>query len=491
MAEKMRPKLLNCLNAVYKENSVKKNDTSPFYTLMKNIALVWFKTLLASMLPYKTLLRFLDIFLVFGIEFLHRFCLAYLSMKERFLINTIKSETKGLNLGSSSDALIIAGNLTKLKLLQKSENIKIEVLIKKCLKKETYLALNRFDYLSSAVIIESKTTERLNRVKKAKSLLKTTPLDSKTAILILKSFGQEKITRQDFNNLSKDLANWSPVTSNCIFSLFDENGDEEVEKLTLSIGICLMVESSLDQRIELCFNVFDIDGSGYLSSQELLEMIIKIESTLDGRSSFYTRETESLMKILDENSDSKISLEEFTSTVKNNKIFTPIIQFLQLFTNESNENFEIFEQDFVEIHSPINVSDDVSGNSSLSEIEKNDKEGDVILEYIEEVKSDKQVFIETEEYKKENNEFAIEVLEREEQAEVENEGNEHIVEESTVLGKSDESNLEGKDFLVFKHPSTDKVTINDYQAIDMPETKKYTTNRNCSRLCNRQVCNIF
>lgn len=371
MAEKMRPKLLNCLNAVYKENSQKINDTSPFVTLMKNIAQVWFKSLFVTMFKYKTLLRFFDIFLVFGLEFLHRFGLAYLSMKEKFLINSIKSETKGLKLGFSSDALIIAGNLTKFKLLQKTDNVNIEVLIKKCLKKETYLALNRFDYLSSAVILESKTTDRLNRIKKAKSLLKKTPLEPSAAMQLIKSFDQEIVTRQVFLNNSQSLLNWSPVTSHSIFSLFDENGEEKIEKLSISIGICLMVESSIDQSLELCFNVFDTDNSGYLSSSELLEMIIKIESSLDGRSSFYTRENESLLKILDHNNDSKVSLAEFASTVKTNKIFHPVIQFLQLFSSDPQETNEIF-QDFLEIHSPLSFSAELSVNSSLSE--KNNEE---------------------------------------------------------------------------------------------------------------------
>ena len=375
----MRPKLLNCLKAVYKKDDTKENNSSPFVSLMKNISEIWFKTLFSTVLPFKALTRVIDYFLIFGFEFIHKFGLAYLSKKEKFIINSIKIETKTLKLGASVDALIMAGNLTKAKLLYKAENFDVEPLIKKCMKKETYLKLNRFDYLSKAVIIESKASERIFRLKKAKAILDTCPLNVLNALEIINCFTTDVISRQAFYEITQKVASWDSLISNSIFTLFDQNGDEQIERSKISIGISLLVSDVINERLNLCFQVFDTDKSGYLSSAELSEMVIIIESALDGRSSFYQREAENLMRILDSNNDSKISIEEFKHTVMSNKIFKPILDYINLIESDEEMLQENGKNEYIDIHSPlslsINFSEDGSGSDNL--VEQNILEAEV------------------------------------------------------------------------------------------------------------------
>ena len=206
MAEKMRPKLYNSLKAVYSAAETKETDSSPFVNLMKNIAEVWFKTLFTTVFNQKAVLRIFDTFLVFGVEFLHKFGLSFLSKKEKFIINSIKTETKDLKLGFSVDALIIAGNVTKFKVLQNFESFDVEPLIKKCLKKPTYKVLKRFDYLSIAVVSESKSSERISRLKKSKSLLISSPLSLENALAIINSIKTETVYRSEFNEITSKIA---------------------------------------------------------------------------------------------------------------------------------------------------------------------------------------------------------------------------------------------------------------------------------------------
>lgn len=506
MAETMRPKLLNCLKAVHKGERSKESDSSPFITLMKNVADVWFRTIFSTLLPFKMLLRTIDVFLVFGIEFLQKFGLAYLSKKEKFIINSIKTETKGLQLGASADALIIAGNLTKSKLLNKAENFDVEPLIKKCLKKDSYLHLKRFNFLSKAIILESKSSERILRLKKCKNLLHENPLNAFTATAIIKALSSEKVTRTEFCKVTNEIANWAHLASNSIFTLFDQNGDEEIEKSLISIGVSLLVSDSIDAKLLLCFEVFDTDESGFLSTTELAEMVIQIENALDGRSSFYQKEAESMMKVLDSNGDSKISIEEFIKTVKANKIFQPIIEYIQMASADHIE--KVLEDQYEDIHSPLSVSINYSDNESASDnlIEKNILEAEI--QYTEFENPDENILEDDPEKVKhdleeEKEETVEEILEN--QKDFMENSDKYISEEKMYESFKASTDIEQevntrntKNNLNRSESTGGKIetlknehSVNLEHFVDFPEAQNDTKDRDCVRLCSKESCYIF
>ena len=84
--------------------------------------------------------------LIYGFEFIHKFNLALLREKEKRFIENIKIEVKKLGNDASVDSLIIAGNRSISKIFGEIINLKIELLIKKVLKKPTYRNFVRIDY---------------------------------------------------------------------------------------------------------------------------------------------------------------------------------------------------------------------------------------------------------------------------------------------------------------------------------------------------------
>ena len=513
MAESLRPKLFACLRAVYKSNDSKESDSSPFVTLMKSIADVWFRTVFCTVIPLKILLRVIDVFLVFGIEFLHKFGLSYLSKKEKFLINSIKTETKGHKLGASVDGLIIAGNLTKSKLLYKAEVFDIEPLIKKCLKKDSYKNLKRFNFLSNAVIIESRSSERMLSLKKCKSVLQSNSLNASKAVELISSFTSPIISRQVFNEATRCILSWDMQLSNSIFTLFDQNGDEELEKSVISIGISLLVSDSIDQKLILCFHIFDTDRSGFLSSSELSHLVIQIENTLDGRSTFYQNESESMMKILDSNNDSKISIEEFMRTVKSHRLFKPILYYIQLVESKEENKSLYIENEYTDIHSPLSVSMNHSEDDSASDnlVEQNILEAEVdyvapsyatiALEQdnhikdrsLEQDKLSQNSLLEHIEInnefpkdadKKASDEIDLQHIDNESPQSLMDQKKQRRMQFKPTTGRSESSgavNLRNEqDYSICKE-----------HHVDFPEVQADAKERDCARLCNKQSCLIY
>lgn len=493
----MRPKLQKALKAVYFNSGSKEFDMFPFITLMKNIADVWFKTIFATTLPMKSVLQIIDYFLIFGIDFLHKFGLSYLSKKEKFIINSIKSETKILNLGFSVDALIISGNITKSKLLRASEAFDVFPLIKKCIKKETYKSLKRLDYLSNAAELESKASERIERLKKCKKLLNETPLSVSNALEILSSLHSDPVMRHDFNNITLKVASWNPFLSNSIFTLFDQKGEEQIDKLGISIGIILLVESNIDNKLRLCFQVFDTDKSGYLSAVELTDMIIHIEYTLDGRSSFYQQESESMMKVLDSNNDSKISIEEFMKTVKSHKLFHPIIDFMQLLHDSNADTGLDMHKEYADIHSGISANENLSDDASDNLVEQNILEAEieyVVPEFSDSRKPDTlDLDDKAEDFKEksENEEIYSPNIEGIfspiKSADIYSTNRDRIASEASNKLHSNRSEVTGLGL-----DSLDKEkSIGVDHFIDFPEVQTSYKERKCHRLCGETTCYIF
>ena len=144
--------------------------SAPFELIMARLSENWLRYLFSNILTTNDLLRVWDNFLVYGFEFIHKFGLALLSKNEGFFNNSIKQEIKNLSIGVTIDSLIIAGNITKNKLLKRTDKLQIESLIKKALYKPIYMVLKKVDY--NIIINENKYIEsRMIEIKELKTFL--------------------------------------------------------------------------------------------------------------------------------------------------------------------------------------------------------------------------------------------------------------------------------------------------------------------------------
>lgn len=420
MAERMRPRLVKCLQAIFRtESAPSQSDFSPFVTTIKRIGEVWFSTLFCTMLVPSDLLRVWDVLFVKGFEFAQKFALVLLSRNEKFLRDNIKTEAKALNVGMSVDALIVAGNSTRVRLQKRVEKIPIEQLIKKALVKSSYVSLRRDDFLPAAAQIEGNHIDRLLRLRQTKRLLQSTPLSFSEVLTMFQAFDQiqlnDSVSRALFMTKATKDFKWSALTALNVFTLLDQTGSDALDMRELKAGLAMLFSGTLEEKLRLCFHAFDIDHSGYLEPPEVVDMISIMESTLDGRSSFYRSQSASLYRLMDRNEDNKISVDEFVSSALKDPGAKPILDYINAIDGQDANAADMRmvalfneEGEFEEIHSAISTMEEgVSGSDMEEEWEKQGTAVESLLESdLKEVSADHEM----EEHKPESSPFLFPVL---------------------------------------------------------------------------------
>ncbi|CAG9317037.1 TBC1D2_2 [Blepharisma stoltei] len=384
MAEKLRPKLVATLKAVFhpKNSNTKVDDLTPFVNTIKRIGFSWFSALFVKSILPSDLLRVWDNILIHGFEFAIKFALTILSKYEKFLRTTVKAETKAIGLDASVDTLTVAGNLTRIKLMQKLEKMPIEKMIKKAIAKSTYRIHKRNELITQAENLEKLHLERLYRLRQSKILLRNRGLGfSFTELLdIFHSFDQlnkEFVSREEFLSILKLRQNWISSLSINIFSAFDQYGNDSIELAQIKIGLALLSQCPTDEKLSLCYQAYAKSSSEDLYPVDIFNLICCIEKTLDYRSEYFKTQSSLFYDSLDLTGYSnKVSIADFVRILKTEPASMPIYDFINAV--EANEYIQIpemkiaqmhLEGTFSDIHSPLTSRSDSSHTSEISTYE--------------------------------------------------------------------------------------------------------------------------
>ena len=489
MARVLRPKTLNTLKTEFyvKESRKKLNDFFAFDEFVKKSTFGWIRALFVPNLLFDDLCRVWDCAFVLGFEFIGKFALCLLSHYEGFVKDNVKKETKELAAGISVEALLVAGNLTRAKLMRKLEKLPVEKMVKKCWNKEKYRKVKRTEFLDRWRLEGEDQSDRVLRLRAVReSVVKCGGLEFEMVLRLLPSLAslsiQQEISRGLFTSIGTKELNWSLPTILKFFSTFDQQGNDSLSFQSIFMSIALVSSCSIEEKFRLCFELYSSNSSIFMESA--CDLLASLEEMIDYKSVIVRYN----LKLISLKMEKKMDFDSFFSVICSDPYCEVLIKLINTIeNNESLENLDLSVTSFAEryytgTHSPLKGSGFMSSDSEESDDDMK-KVTEITFRKSYDQRIQEKIKVEFEFI--EMNKDGISIFN-------EYQGNsiKFIVAYGIEDVKDDES------FSAIDEKSvkfTDKdITTEFTRTIDIPEMNKLPKERaGCARLCSVQNCQSF
>ena len=417
-------------------------------------------------------LRIWDIALIYGFEIFHKFGLILLSQNEGFIINSLKYETKALDLGASVDSLIISGNITMNKLLRRVNKFVIERLVKKMLKKPSYSKIRRTEYIFKAELIERNNNYRLVRICQTKQILKASGFSLEIVKKIINAlldneYTPKHISRASFISSFKSVLNWPLARILNLFNTLDYTFNDSLTIGEFSSFLPLFLPT-LEERLQYGFISINREK---ISIKEFVKTLNSIEIFFDPRSKAYQTARNAIYNFLKIEVGEYIDAANVIEIFTNSPLFKPILDYLQILDHDEIKPNELrvaeiqIDGKFSNIHSPISMAF-IPGNENKNQAvnfkEVEDKLTKLLLgnNGIQDIKTVQDV----------------------------QDVRENVINDSIEEDGSEKNRRQSEDIKLFTEPIRNNEVF--LHPINFPEANCVKINRSCSRYCSGG-CLIF
>jgi len=170
-------------------------------------------------------------------------------------------------------------------------------------------------------------------------LHKNTHFDQRELKVMYKQFRKETplgvINKHEFKEVMKQMGVMDAFLQELIFNVFDEDKNGSINFQEFVCALSVMTRGTPDEKLEFAFSMYDLDGNGTISKDEMIKIMESFYKLVGPLVTFSGKKYESPAQLVDEffeqmdtNKDGSISIEEYKQGALKNP---DIIQGLKLF----------------------------------------------------------------------------------------------------------------------------------------------------------------
>ncbi|XP_064650371.1 neuronal calcium sensor 1-like isoform X2 [Lineus longissimus] len=135
----------------------------------------------------------------------------------------------------------------------------------------------------------------------------------------MKDCPEGTLTEEGFKKIYKNYFPFgNPSTfASMVFQIFDENKNGTIEFSEFIMALSVTTRGDVDEKLEWAFRLYDMDNDGYITRQEMLQIVNAIyemvgkHTKLPEDENTPEKRVDRIFDIMDKNNDDMLSFEEF------------------------------------------------------------------------------------------------------------------------------------------------------------------------------------